>query len=188
MDNIISFLIKLITSFIDLIPAYFRKNQEFKKLQYLIDSDQLIQKNANEDFYEKFIKPTTQENLFLLMTGIDTHYKSINSYIELKNFLGENCTWKIIKTVKPYIKFDNANKIYIKLNKLDEWDAKLMLLLAFLSMLAIPLYAILSSLFKWNLLSTCVILIILFISTLVLFNLAAPILNADFIKKKLEKR
>jgi len=186
MDNIISFLIKLITSFIDhIIPAYFKGGQKLKKMKYLIDS----KKNVSKDFYEQFIIPTTQETLFFLETGIDTNDKSINSYISLKNSLGENYTWKTIKRLMPYIKFDDENKIYIKVNKVDKWSAYITLFLAF-SLIIIMFYT-LSLQSKATRLSDLlfiyILLIIQFIGSILLLTLVSPTSDAIIVKKKLEK-
>jgi len=186
MDNIISFLIKLITSFIDrIIPAYFKGGQKLKKMKYLID----FQKNVSKDFHEQYIIPITQETLFFLGTEIDTNDKSINSYIALKNSLGENYTWKTIKRLMPFIKFDDKNKIYIKVTKVDRWSAYIILFLVLL--LIIIMFYTLSLQSKATHLSDLLLIYILsiipFIGSVLLLTLVSPTSDAIIIKKKLEK-
>lgn len=89
------------------------------KLKNYIESQQLIDK-LDEDFQNDFIKPNLKEIYFYLQTGISTNEKSIIKYIDLKNKLGGNYTWKKIKLVQQYINLGNNTDPLLKINKIED--------------------------------------------------------------------
>ncbi len=160
-------------------------------MQYLIDSHQVMQ-NLNKKFEDSFIEPTIQENLFLVMTGIETNFKSIKSYVELKNSLGDNYTWRIIKSAKPHLKFDDNGKLFIKLSKIQKIyrDASLItsLLLFFVGIFL--LYYL--SKFDTNSVSEILLVYIIvfpfFLFAYFLVYSIKSIIDANIILKKLNKK
>lgn len=90
-----------------------------RKLKNYIESQQLIDK-LDEDFQNDFIKPNLKEIYFYLQTGISTNEKSIIKYIDLKNKLGGNYTWKKIKLVQQYINLGNNTDPLLKINKIED--------------------------------------------------------------------
>ncbi|WP_259343344.1 hypothetical protein [Capnocytophaga canis] len=81
-------------------------NRERKRLLQLKELDYFIDKLGN-DFKDSFIIPDLKEQYFYLRTGINTNITSIQKYIDLKNKLGGNFTWKNIKIAKDYFIFKN---------------------------------------------------------------------------------
>ncbi|WP_147462026.1 hypothetical protein [Chryseobacterium defluvii] len=85
-------------------------------MQYLIDSQNILQ-NVHNDFKTNFVEPTIAENLFFVMTGIRTNYNTIPAYLKLKDLLGQDYEWLMIRSAKPHFKFDNKGEIEIILSK-----------------------------------------------------------------------
>ncbi|GIM62103.1 hypothetical protein CAPN008_21530 [Capnocytophaga canis] len=81
-------------------------NRERKRLPQLKELDYFIDKLGN-DFKDNFIIPDLKEQYFYLRTGINTNVTSIQKYIDLKNKLGGNFTWKNIKIAKDYFILKN---------------------------------------------------------------------------------
>lgn len=81
-------------------------NRERKRLLQLKELDYFIDKLGN-NFKDSFIIPDLKEQYFYLRTGINTNITSIQKYIDLKNKLGGNFTWKNIKIAKDYFIFKN---------------------------------------------------------------------------------
>lgn len=86
-----------------------------RKLKIFLESQELIEK-LDDDFKNSFIDPARKEILFYLHTGISTNAKSIPKFIELKDKLGRNYTWKQIKLVKAHVNVTGSGPL-LHLNK-----------------------------------------------------------------------
>lgn len=172
-----------------LISNYYIK-RKFRNMQYLIDSHQVLQ-NLPENFKDKFVDPTIQENLFLVMTGIKTNYNSIDSYIELRDLLGENFNWEIIKNAKPHLKFNNEKKIYVKLRRFQIIFMNFSLISSFILVIIGFLILMYFSQFEINNFSETLLQYILmfpfFLLAYFLISSVQSIVSANIIKKKIEK-
>lgn len=172
-----------------LISNYYIK-RKFRNMQYLIDSHQILQYLA-ENFKNKFVEPTIQENLFLVMTGIKTNYNSIGLYIELKNLLGENFNWEIIKNAKPHLKFDNEKKIYVRLRRFQIIFMNFSLISSFILVIMGFLLLMYFSQFEINNFSETLLGYILifpiFLLAYFLISSVQSIVSANIIKKKIDK-
>lgn len=119
VKTILTIIATILTSAIPVLgaPYYFNVylKRKFKKIQYLIDANSILS-NIGDDFKSGFIEPTIQENLFFILSGIKTNNKSIPAYYELKDTLGQNYHWDIIRSAKPYFRFNNGGKIIIELS------------------------------------------------------------------------
>ncbi|RKT01771.1 hypothetical protein BCF58_0995 [Chryseobacterium defluvii] len=120
INSIIQVLASIFTVFISAFIAPFFLNfymkRKFRKMQYLIDSQNILQ-NVHNDFKTNFVEPTIAENLFFVMTGIRTNYNTIPAYLKLKDLLGQDYEWLMIRSAKPHFKFDNKGEIEIILSK-----------------------------------------------------------------------
>lgn len=118
----------LLTAFI--IPFNNFQNRKKNKITNVKEIEFLIDK-LDDKFRRDFILKNFKENFFFLQTGIETNEKSIESYIKLKDKLKANYTWKKIKMVTPYLKFENT-EIHIELKKIQVFFAKIVTVLSFL--------------------------------------------------------
>ena len=144
-----------------------------------------------ENFKNKFVEPTIQENLFLVMTGIKTNYNSIDSYIKLKNLLGENFNWEIIKNAKPHLKFDNEKKIYVRLRRFQIIFMNFSLITSFILVIMGFLLLMYFSQFEINNFSETLLGYILMFPIILLayflISSVQSIVSANIIKKKIDK-
>ncbi len=106
----------IISAFIAPFFLNFYMKRKFRKMQYLIDSQSILQ-NVHKDFKTNFVEPTIAENLFFIMTGIRTNYNTIPAYLKLKDLLGQDYEWLMISSAKPHFKFDQDGDIHIELSK-----------------------------------------------------------------------
>ncbi|WP_312508983.1 hypothetical protein [Chryseobacterium culicis] len=111
-----SFVTAALTSlFSPLLLNYYLK-KKFQKLQYINESFQLYQ-SLNTEYKTTIIEPAIQENLFLIISDFRTNHLSIPAYVELKDKLGKDFDWPIIKSARPHLRFDQHGKLYVKLSR-----------------------------------------------------------------------
>jgi len=89
--------------------------RKHKKFFNAVEAKGLIEL-SNDKFRNEFILPDFEETYFYSQTGIKTNYKSIPMYIELKDKLGNNYTWKPIREAKPHLIFCDG-KLEVSLNR-----------------------------------------------------------------------
>lgn len=99
-----------------------RKISNIKEIDFIIDK-------LDDKFKKEFIFPNLREIFFFIQTGIYTNANSIQKYIDLKNKLGKNFTWKSIKLAKGYLIFED-NILKIKISTTTIFFTKLMLVIA----------------------------------------------------------
>ncbi|MFP8894082.1 hypothetical protein [Chryseobacterium sp. EZn1] len=194
INGIIQIIASIVTVIISAVIAPFFLNfflkRKFQKMQYLIDSKHLLE-NIDDDFKNNFVKQTVQENLFFIMTGIKTNCKSIPAYIELKDLLGEDYQWGHIKSAKPHLRFGEDGSLIIKLSRriLLFKNATVISSLIFV-MLGFSIIIYFSQ-FEVSKLSEVLLIYILgsplFILAYFSFSAVTSIIDADRLKKRIEK-
>lgn len=100
----------------------FFQRRKLKNALNILETHSMFDK-FEDDFKSKFIISYLKELYFVTQTGIDTNEKSISKYIDFKNKLGANYTWKEIKNVKQHLDL-NSNDIKIKLSKYERFYVK----------------------------------------------------------------
>ncbi|KMQ61837.1 hypothetical protein ACM40_05775 [Chryseobacterium sp. BLS98] len=167
----------------------FHLKRKFQKLQYMIDAYPLLQ-NLQTDFKDKFIEPAIQENIFFIISGFRTNYKSIPAYNELKDKLGNNFDWPIIKSAKAHLSFNELGKLHVNLTKTTIYFKKFSLCFAVL--LALLGFAILvfCNYAELNMFSKYLVLYILagmaFLLAYFVLGSITSILDAGIISKRLQ--
>ena len=106
-------------------------NEKRKKLLTLKELNEIFDR-FGDNFRDSFIKDDLKELYFSLRTGIETNAVSIEKYIELKNKLGKNFTWKTIKNSKSYLVFKD-NHIIVKISYLEQIFTYIFLTIVFFS-------------------------------------------------------
>ena len=165
-------------------------NEKRKKLLTLKELNEIIDR-FGDNFRDSFIKDDLKELYFSLRTGIETNAVSIEKYVELKNKLGKNFTWKTIKNSKSYLVFKD-NHIIVKISCLEQIFTYFSLIIAFISFIIaigiIILFYNFVANFTREILTTFILseLVMLF-STMYLFYSINPALQAISIKKRLKE-
>ena len=177
--------IKLIKNTID-----YSYNEKRKKLLTLKELNETFDR-FGDNFRDSFIKDDLKELYFSLRTGIETNAVSIKKYIELKNKLGKNFTWKTIKNSKSYLVFKD-NHIIVKISCLEQIFTYIFLTVVFISFIIavgmIILFYNSFADFTRDILITFIISeLVILSSTMYLFCSINPALQAISIKKRLEE-
>lgn len=129
VSTIVSTLIIFIKLFKNTIDYSY--NEKRKKLLTLKELNETFDR-FGDNFRDSFIKDDLKELYFSLRTGIETNAVSIEKYIELKNKLGKNFTWKTIKNSKSYLVFKD-NHIIVKISCLEQILTYIFLTIVFIS-------------------------------------------------------
>ena len=177
--------IKLIKNTID-----YSYNEKRKKLLTLKELNEIFDR-FGDNFRDSFVKDDLKELYFSLRTGIETNAVSIKKYIELKNKLGKNFTWKTIKNSKSYLVFKD-NHIIVKISYLEQIFTYIFLTIVFISFIIavgmIILFYNSFADFTRDILITFIISeLVILSSTMYLFCSINPALQAISIKKRLEE-
>lgn len=177
--------IKLIKNTID-----YSYNEKRKKLLTLKELNEIFDR-FGDNFRDSFVKDDLKELYFSLRTGIETNAVSIKKYIELKNKLGKNFTWKTIKNSKSYLVFKD-NHIIVKISCLEQIFTYIFLTVVFISFIIavgmIILFYNSFADFTRDILITFIISeLVILSSTMYLFCSINPALQAISIKKRLEE-
>ena len=177
--------IKLIKNTID-----YSYNEKRKKLLTLKELNEIFDR-FGDNFRDSFVKDDLKELCFSLRTGIETNAVSIKKYIELKNKLGKNFTWKTIKNSKSYLVFKD-NHIIVKISCLEQIFTYIFLTIVFISFIIavgmIILFYNSFADFTRDILITFIISeLVILSSTMYLFCSINPALQAISIKKRLEE-
>ncbi len=109
-------IIKMIIQPITSVYSFFQKKRLNRKIE-ISQNDKFINLVGN-DFKNKFIVPNLREIYFLMETGIKTNEKSIDKYINFKNYLGKNYTWEQVKLAQSHLDLE-GDDIKIKISKID---------------------------------------------------------------------
>ena len=165
-------------------------NEKRKKLLTLKELNETFDR-FGDNFRDSFIKDDLKELYFSLRTGIETNAVSIEKYIELKNKLGKNFTWKIIKNSRSYLVFKD-NHIIVKISYLEQIFTYFFLIIVFISLIiAIGIFIFFYNSFAnptkdiWiKFIGTELVILS---STMYLFYSISPALQAISIKKRLEE-
>lgn len=165
------------------------QRRKLKKIENAVESLKLFE-NFETQFKSDFILPDLKESYFYIQTGIETNEKSIEKYINLKNRLAGNYTWKQIKSAKSYLDLNGKN-IEVKLNRIEKIAANIILILAlFLIIFFFFIFLIYSSeisyFFQKDYLKLMVLIIIPFLGSILLVNLVEPMSIAKKIEKKIK--
>jgi len=117
-------------------------SQKKRKLKILLESRELTE-GLGDNFKANFIDPSIKEILFYLQTGISTNAKSIPRFIELKDKLGRNFTWKKIKVIQSHVNLKASGPL-LQLNKAQKYThtVTLSLLIAVIVISILELLAI----------------------------------------------
>ena len=115
--SIVSLLAVVVTVFkvpIFGFPEYLRK----KKMSKLLNTKEVLGlfENYKTDFKDNFILNDLKENYFYIQTGIRTNEKTIQKYIDLKNKLGKDYNWEIIRKAKIHLDTENS-EIKVRLSR-----------------------------------------------------------------------
>ena len=188
VSTIVSTLIIFIKLFKNTIDYSY--NEKRKKLLTLKELNETFDR-FGDNFRDSFIKDDLKELYFSLRTGIETNAVSIEKYIELKNKLGKNFTWKTIKNSKNYLVFKD-NHIIVKISYLEQIFTYIFLTIVFISFIVaigmIILFYNSFADFTRDILITFIISELVILSSTMYFfcsiNLA---LQAISIKKRLEE-
>ena len=177
--------IKLIKNTID-----YSYNEKRKKLLTLKELNEIFDR-FGDNFRDSFVKDDLKELYFSLRTGIETNAVSIKKYIESKNKLGKNFTWKTIKNSKSYLVFKD-NHIIVKISCLEQIFTYIFLTIVFISFIIavgmIILFYNSFADFTRDILITFIISeLVILSSTMYLFCSINPALQAISIKKRLEE-
>lgn len=165
-------------------------NEKRKKLLTLKELNEIIDR-FGDNFRDSFIKDDLKELYFSLRTGIETNAVSIEKYVELKNKLGKNFTWKTIKNSKSYLVFKD-NHIIVKISYLEQIFTYFFLTIVFISfIIAIGIFIFFYNSFA-NLTKDIWIKfigteLVILSSTMYFFYSISPALQAISIKKRLEE-
>ena len=185
VSTLIIFINKLFKNTID-----YSYNEKRKKLLTLKELNETFD-GFGDNFRDSFIKDDLKELYFSLRTGIETNAVSIEKYIELKNKLGKNFTWKTIKNSKSYLVFKD-NHIIVKISYLEQIFTYIFLTIVFISfIIAIGMIILFYNSFAdftrdiWiKFIGTELVILS---STMYLFCSINPALQAISIKKRLEE-
>lgn len=129
VSTVVSTLIIFIKLFKNTIDYSY--NEKRKKLLTLKELNEIFDR-FGDNFRDSFVKDDLKELYFSLRTGIETNAVSIKKYIELKNKLGKNFTWKTIKNSKSYLVFKD-NHIIVKISCLEQILTYIFLTIVFIS-------------------------------------------------------
>ena len=185
VSTLIIFINKLFKNTID-----YSYNEKRKKLLTLKELNEIFDR-FGDNFRDSFVKDDLKELYFSLRTGIETNAVSIKKYIELKNKLGKNFTWKTIKNSKSYLVFKD-NHIIVKISYLEQIFTYIFLTIVFISfIIAIGMIILFYNSFAdftrdiWiKFIGTELVILS---STMYLFCSINPALQAISIKKRLEE-
>ena len=188
VSTIVSTLIIFIKLFKNTIDYSY--NEKRKKLLTLKELNEIFDR-FGDNFRDSFVKDDLKELYFSLRTGIETNAVSIKKYIELKNKLGKNFTWKTIKNSKSYLVFKD-NHIIVKISCLEQILTYIFLTIVFISFIIavgmIILFYNSFSDFTRDILITFIISeLVILSSAMYLFCSINPALQAISIKKRLEE-
>lgn len=188
VSTVVSTLIIFIKLFKNTIDYSY--NEKRKKLLTLKELNEIFDR-FGDNFRDSFVKDDLKELYFSLRTGIETNAVSIKKYIELKNKLGKNFTWKTIKNSKSYLVFKD-NHIIVKISCLEQILTYIFLTIVFISFIIavgmIILFYNSFADFTRDILITFIISeLVILSSTMYLFCSINPALQAISIKKRLEE-
>ena len=188
VSTVVSTLIIFIKLFKNTIDYSY--NEKRKKLLTLKELNEIFDR-FGDNFRDSFVKDDLKELYFSLRTGIETNAVSIKKYIELKNKLGKNFTWKTIKNSKSYLVFKD-NHIIVKISCLEQIFTYIFLTVVFISFIIavgmIILFYNSFADFTRDILITFIISeLVILSSTMYLFCSINPALQAISIKKRLEE-
>ena len=188
VSTIVSTLIIFIKLFKNTIDYSY--NEKRKKLLTLKELNEIFDR-FGDNFRDSFVKDDLKELYFSLRTGIETNAVSIKKYIELKNKLGKNFTWKTIKNSKSYLVFKD-NHIIVKISYLEQIFTYIFLTIVFISFIVaigmIILFYNSFADFTRDILITFIISeLVILSSAMYLFCSINPALQAISIKKRLEE-
>ena len=188
VSTVVSTLIIFIKLFKNTIDYSY--NEKRKKLLTLKELNETFDR-FGDNFRDSFVKDDLKELYFSLRTGIETNAVSIKKYIELKNKLGKNFTWKTIKNSKSYLVFKD-NHIIVKISYLEQILTYIFLTIVFISFIVaigmIILFYNSFADFTRDILITFIISeLVILSSTMYLFCSINPALQAISIKKRLEE-
>ncbi|MAQ76078.1 MAG: hypothetical protein CL613_07080 [Aquimarina sp.] len=138
----------LFTAMIGLLklPVFsFMEHTRHKKMTQLLNTKEVISlfDNYETNFKDSFIKGDLTEDYFYMRTGIRTNEKNIPKYVALKNKLGRDYTWEIIKKAKIHLDTDQDD-ISVTINRL----AKIYYIVAMILVIfffVVPLIAMITS-------------------------------------------
>ena len=188
VSTVVSTLIIFIKLFKNTIDYSY--NEKRKKLLTLKELNEIFDR-FGDNFRDSFVKDDLKELYFSLRTGIETNAVSIKKYIELKNKLGKNFTWKTIKNSKSYLVFKD-NHIIVKISCLEQILTYIFLTIVFISfIIAVGMIILFYNSFSdftrdiWiKFIGTELVILS---STMYLFCSINPALQAISIKKRLEE-
>ncbi|MGV0924692.1 hypothetical protein [Empedobacter tilapiae] len=188
--SVIEIIAAVLTTFLGPLFLYYITKYKFRKTQYLIDSSQLFEKTS-EKFNKEFIEKSIEENIFHVMTGINANHKTIQYYINLKNILGQDFSWEVIKSAKSHIKFKENGTSFIQLNKVQIIWKNVSLIIALLALLGGFFLILYFSQFEIKNIGEILLIYylagILFMFSYFLFISVKSIIDANYIKKRLDK-
>lgn len=160
-----------------------------RKLKIFLESQELIDK-LDDDFKNSFIDPSRKEILFYLHTGISTNAKSIPIFIELKDKLGGNYTWKHIKLVMTHINVKGFGPL-LQLNKTQQYTSTIttylvvaVMLISTIEFAALTIY--MDKLSPYEYFSLMLYIIIPLLAALLFMNHTASISTVKVMMKILE--
>ena len=164
------------------------QRRKLKKIENAVESLKLFE-NFETQFKSDFILPDLKESYFYIQTGIETNEKSIEKYINLKNELSGNYTWKQLKSAKSYFDLTGEN-IEVKLNKIEKIGADVILIIALTLLVSTCIiFMIYSSELSYfsqkDYLKLVALIIIPFFCGFILVNSVLPIHIAKGIEKKI---
>jgi uncharacterized integral membrane protein len=165
------------------------QRRKLKRIENAVESLKLFE-NFETEFKSDFILPDLKESYFYIQTGIETNEKSIEKYINLKNKLSGNYTWKQIKSAKSYLDLNGKN-IVVKLNKIEKIGANLILIIALILIAStFIIFLIYSSDLEYfsqkDYLKFIILIMMPFLGGFLLANSVFPIQIAKGIEKKLK--
>ena len=183
VSTVVSTLIIFIKLFKNTIDYSY--NEKRKKLLTLKELNEIFDR-FGDNFRDSFVKDDLKELYFSLRTGIETNAVSIKKYIELKNKLGKNFTWKTIKNSKSYLVFKD-NHIIVKISYLEQIFTYIFLTIVFISFIIILFYNSFADFTRDILIRFIISELVILSSTMYLFCSINPALQAISIKKRLEE-
>jgi len=163
------------------------RNVKLKRFFSLLERKESL-KLIDSNFTSEFIDKDMKEAYFYARTGISTNENSIVSYLEFKNNLKEDFDWIAIKKAKPYLKFDNDNKIIVSITKKDRLKNNIQLIIALIMFITgIACVLTLSNFLKSYNFKRILTIIVMFIVPMIFGYLFLANSSSYFIAKRMEK-
>ncbi|WP_412850586.1 hypothetical protein ACL0VS_18010 [Chryseobacterium sp. PMSZPI] len=162
-----------------------------RKLKIYLES-KVLTDELDDDFKSRFIDSNVKEILFYLETGILTNAQSIPRFIELKEKLGGNFTWKDIRLVRWYVNTKDTGPL-LNLSTVQKHIATAVvyftLLAALVSVVEVfALTFIMDNIEPREYITLMIYTAVPLMAVLILSNQTAPITKAKTMVKVLEKQ